>query len=515
MSDYWESWWMGGDAYGRQTRAELDAVAAQESRARSRLENQMRDQQGNLQGQLDRLTQAFVAFVEYEDVRGELNEHADAAAIRKYAREVVPNLVVTGGTGLGDVPPPAEVRDYWLSWAVRGLVSAGTGGDGAALLDRARACDGRRTALLLVLIDAIRREPRFGADDLDATLPTTAEISNAERGVWLAVAEGRLGPAATATLEARLRSLLGTPDPAVVDAWVRGLDPGKKGTAAPVQAAATLSALLRTLAPDWAAAAAATEAAPAGDGSEDPLAETLRALVDEGAPGEADILARMTDARARMGFVEGRPTGDRWDSPAGPLLELLLADLADPATPSGRRELATRLLAPALGAVVDALRAESTDTAPDDRVVHASGLPVTIGVAGVQDPTWRSQLEQKIQRENPLPVGLRPAAYGALALGVVGLVLVVLSPAWLVLAVLGAGLGVAMLLNERRLTKARATTAGFRLKHADDDVAAATAQLTQQHEQSLAAAAEAERSAARLTEVLAGSSATPARHPVS
>jgi len=117
MSQPWESWWYGGDRYDRETNRRIADIEASQSAARSRLASQMAKQQGNLQGQIDRLTEAFVAMVEYEDIRGELNEHADAAGNRKYAREIVPNLVVTGGTVLAPLLACADamiLRHFFL-----------------------------------------------------------------------------------------------------------------------------------------------------------------------------------------------------------------------------------------------------------------------------------------------------------------------------------------------------------------------------------------------------------------
>ena len=65
MSDFWEAWFLGGDAYDRNTRHALEQQRASEARARSHLAAQMRRNQGDLQAQVDRLTEAFVAMVEW------------------------------------------------------------------------------------------------------------------------------------------------------------------------------------------------------------------------------------------------------------------------------------------------------------------------------------------------------------------------------------------------------------------------------------------------------------------
>jgi|GEM_PF-3373483 len=499
MSQPWESWWYGGDHYDRQTNRRIADMEASQSAARSRLASQMAKQQGNLQGQIDRLTEAFVAMVEYEDIRGELNEHADAAGNRKYAREIVPNLVVTGGTGLDGIPAPPEVHDYWLSWATRGLVRTAAGGDGAELLARAHRLDPARCALLLVLIDAIRHEVRFGAGHLEATLPDGAEITSAQRALWLTLAEGGLGEDASSVLESRLRDLLGTPDPAVLEGWVRALVTHQRAVPDSTQSAHTVTALLALLDPPLPDRADSSEAT--SEHAEDPLAELIRSLVDEGAPGEDLILDRMADVRARMGFVEKRDTTGRWNAPVGSLHDLLLADLAESTTPPGARRLALRLLGPFLLPIVATLRAEAAIAPPESRV-STSGIVVTIGDDGPHDPDWRTPLEERTRRDNEVPPALRPGAYAVLGLGVVGLGLILVSPAWIALTLVCALVGAGMLLQERNLRRTSADETVRRLARADDDVRDGSAQHLAQQRTHAAAVAAADESAVRLEQLL-------------
>ncbi|MGS7457267.1 hypothetical protein, partial [Mycobacterium tuberculosis] len=73
----------------------------------------------------------------------------------------------------------------------------------------------------------------------------------------------------------------------------------------------------------------ADQPTPAGaaEATEDPLADCLRSLVDEGSPAEGDILDRMARARADLGFLDERVSAHSaaWSSPAGDVLDLLLA----------------------------------------------------------------------------------------------------------------------------------------------------------------------------------------------
>ncbi|MDE0775424.1 MAG: hypothetical protein OSB43_04005 [Nocardioides sp.] len=507
MSQPWESWWYGGDRYDRETNRRIADIEASQSAARSRLASQMAKQQGNLQGQIDRLTEAFVAMVEYEDIRGELNEHADAAGNRRYAREIVPNLVVTGGTGLDAVPAPPEVHDYWLSWAVRGLVSTAAGGnDGTDLLARAHQLDPARCALLLVLIDAIRHEVRFGAGHLEATLPQRSEITRAQRALWLTIAEGGLGDDGCASLESRLRHLLGTPDPGALEAWVRGLVAGQRSVPDATRAAHTITAVAALLDPS--PQGPTGEAAADSPASEDPLAELIRSLVDEGAPGEDLILDRMAEVRARMGFVEKRDTTGRWNAPAGSLHDLLLADLADASTSPGVRRLALRLLGPFLLPVVATLQSEARAAPPESRV-STSGMVVRVGDDGPLDPGWRAPLEERVRRDHEVPAALRPGAYAVLGLGVLGLGLMILNPAWVALAIVCALGGAALLLQDRNLRRTTAEEATRRLARADDDVRDGVDQHLLQRQTHAAAVAAADEAAVRIEQLVGvGTTAT-------
>ena len=102
-SNYWT------DRRQNQRIEEAEAQLASERRARNRLAQQMREQQGNLQGQIQRLTTALVALIEHEDIRAELGQYSDAANCRRYARDVVATVVVTGGAALRGSVVPREV----------------------------------------------------------------------------------------------------------------------------------------------------------------------------------------------------------------------------------------------------------------------------------------------------------------------------------------------------------------------------------------------------------------------
>ena len=412
------------------------------------------------------------------------------------------------------------MSEYWLSWAVRGLVTTATGGDGTTELSRAHQLDPQRTSLLVVLIDAIRREVRFSEGRLDDALPTTSEVTTSQRALWLAIADGHLDDTATATLEAGLRDALGTPDPAALEEWARSQVPPKRDHPEAIRAARTVTVLAAML--DGAGGAdpvgdpAADQGADQGDevggptawsarsaeatepgATEDPLAELVRSVVDEGAPGESDILDRMAEIRGRMGFVEERDTEGRWSTPVGSVGDLLLADLGSDSTSPGARALARRLLGPFLSPVVTTLLAEAAP-APLNRKVSVSGEGVIVSPDGPVDPTWRATLEQKIDRDTVVSPALRPAGYGALGVGVLGLLLAILAPVWLLLALVGLGVGAAVLLQDRSQRAAGASERARRLSRAEDDLQHASGEVADLVETHRTELATAQAAAARL-----------------
>lgn len=462
MSD-WTDWKQN------QRLEETEAQLAAERSARSRLADQMRTQQGNLQGQIDRLTRAFVALVEHEDIRAELGQYADAAACRRYAREVVSTVVATGGAALRGSAEPDDVPGYWLAPAARGVVRIAQGEPGGAdLLAEAAHRDPRRTTLLLTLLGALTRDPRWtSGTDLARVLPDRPEISNAQRQVWLAVADGRLAPDGDALVTA-LRSQVAATGSAGLDevaAWLEEVAPPDSRHLAVERAAAQLAALREVLDTGGSPAAATTDApadAPDETPAEDPLADCVRSLVDEGSPGEAEILDRMATVRADLGFIDERTASlaPAWSGTAGDVVRLLIDDLGQPAG-SPRHALARQVLAPTLGAIGDELAAQAAVPPPETRDVEVAGEVLTVtrdGVAG----DWASRVGAAIERRHPVDRRLVPAGGALLALAVVLAGLGFVAGGWFVLAVaaaLGGGALIGSALVKRRtLTETRAST---------------------------------------------------------
>ncbi|MCR1781181.1 hypothetical protein KVF89_01420 [Nocardioides carbamazepini] len=511
MSSTWGDWKQD------QRIEEAEAQLAAERRARNRLAEQMRAQQGNTQAQLDRLTRALVALVEHEDIRSELGQYADAAACRRYAREVVSTVVATGGAALRASLEPADVPGYWLAAAARGVAATARGeAGGAALLEEAALRDRGRTALLLTLIGALTRDPRWAPAPDEGVLPDALVVTHAQRQAWLAIAEGRLPAAfAEALAEALGRQVTatGSAGPDEVAAWLEGRVPADRHALSAEKAAAQLEVLHQVLstgvpsaAPE-AAEPSATEPAAGGavpEAPEDPMADCLRSLIDEGSPGEAEILDRMATARADMGFLDERVAVDAriWNASAGDVLSLLLRDLGEPVA-DGRYAVARRVLAPVLGAIGDELVQQAAAPAPGARTVEVVGEVLTVDREGAR-ADWQQRVMTGFDRRHPLDRRLLPTGIGLLGLGAVGCLLGAVSGGFLLLGLLalgaGAGLVVGALLKRRRLDRSRTSTVAETARQIDQEAAA----VRDDGERSAAAAARA----AELHRSVSGSLAT-------
>ncbi|TNM38256.1 hypothetical protein FHP29_13255 [Nocardioides albidus] len=475
---------------------EAEAQLEAERRQRSRLAEQMRAQQGNTQAQLERLTRALVALVEHEDIRSELGQYADAAACRRYAREVVSTVVATGGAALRGSAEPADVPGYWLAAAARGVAATARGeAAGAALLAEAAQRDPGRTALFLALLGALTRDPRWVAERTDGVLPDAVSVTQAQREVWLAAADGRLPAALTDALRTALASRVaatGDAGPDEIAAWLEGQVESGPSLLACERAAAQLEVLHRVLTTgadteQEAAAPASAEPAP-----EDPLADCLRSLLDEGSPGEAEILDRMALARADMGFLDERITADRptWNAAAGDVLSLLLTDLAAPTT-SGRYAVARHALAPVLREIADELAQQAAVPAPDTRSVEAAGGDVTVDRDGAPGD-WQQRVTAGFDRLHPQDRRTLPIGLGLIGLGAVCCLLGLVSGGFVLLGGLavcvGGGLALSAVVKRRERDRRRAQTVESTGRQIEQQAAV----VREQTERSAAAAARAD-----------------------
>lgn len=515
-NNYWADW---------QQNKRIDAAEEQlaaERRARNRLVEQMRTQQGNLQGQIDRLTRALVALVEHEDIRAELGQYADAAGCRRYAREVVSTVVVTGGAALRGAVDPADVPGYWLAAAARGVAAIARGGAGGeALLTEAGHRDPQRTALFLSLLSAQTRDPRWATSPLDLILPDQPSVSVAQREVWLAIADGRLAPThtdAVAELVSALTNLVAADADAAeqVAAWLRDEAGTDRDALHGEQAAAQLNALRRVLAsgaradvshdPTIAAVLHADRSAdrsadtdpPPVHTSEDPLADCLRSLVDEGSPAEGDILDRMATVRVDLGFLDERTAtmAADWSSPVGDVLALLLSDLEDADSP--RFAVACQVLAPTLLPLADHLGRQAAVPVEDTRALKVVGGIVTVDTTGAT-AEWQSGVLAGVATRNPVNKLLVPIGAGLIVVGVVFAGLTFVAQGWLVLAVAGilGGAGTLFAAHRERTELAEEQERSLRSTERSIVIAAETLQADKARGVTAAAAAQEHLTAVR------------------
>lgn len=452
MSDYWTDW-----SQSRRIE-EAEAALHGERQARSRLAEQMRRQQGDLQAQIDRLTQAFVALLEHEDIRAELSQHTEAAATRRYAGDVVASVIVTGAGPTHQVSVPRDIPGYWLSAAAAAL-AAGTGpGPSPAateLVEEARRRDPRRTAALLTLVDLQARRVEWSRDHLEVALTFGAEASVLQRQLWTAVAEGRLDTTAEEQLAERLRvavEALAHPD---VDAAVLAALPAYTGSPGRATSQAkeyeahllrlrTLAGCLRGEGAGGGRSAPLQgrdlEVESTAEAAEDPLAECTLALIGQGSPAESDILARMADVRRTLGYDDPGARSTDVDAAAGSVLDLLLTDFTEAtrAPGTGLHGLAVSVLTPALLRVTDQLEAEATRPAPRSVDLRFRDDVVTVTTSGATQP-WQEQAARTIPERR-----LAWATPTAIACGVVALLcgaLGFVNGAWFLLALLALGAG--------------------------------------------------------------------------
>jgi len=510
MGEMLEWWLSGGDwADVKQNRRIQDlehSHAAQVAAVRTSLSRQT----SALDSRVDRLERALLAFVELEDTRAALNEFADAAAARRFARDLANRLL--GADAPAAAPtPPADLPGYWLSPAVRAVVAdlyPGSG-DPVALRAEARARDDERAELFDVCVGAIGAREREVAGEVPRWFPHGVDLVRAERAMATEVARGRFGDAARTALVARLAEVRDAHAVHEVAAFVVPDLAGR--TQAPraggpqvgpdaVQAAAGLAELAALVAPADAPTAAARP--PLRD---DPLAELLAVLINEGAPGEAPVLHRMATIRtslAGVGVPEPPPMQMVAD-PDGTVWAMLAGWLADRDTPS-THAVARAVLAPVIVHIAESLEQAASLVPPATRSLTVAGTTLVVGLDGAGDSAWHQQVERTVS--DP-PAWVRPAAGAGAALAVLCAVLgVAAAPGlWAVAVIAAAGAVGAWVWQARAATIARRDRASA-VADAEHRIAAQVADLRGEH----AAATERAAVARRTREAIGAAFATSA-----
>jgi hypothetical protein len=515
-------WWLsGGDWADLKQNRRIEDLASSHAADVAAVRSSVSRQTSALDGRLDRLERALLAFVELEDTRAQLNDFADAAAARRFARDLANRLL---GADAPPTPPapPADLPGYWLSPAVKALVAdlyPGTA-DGAALRAEARRRDDERADLFDVLVAAIGARESTVAAGVNRWFPRTADLDRAGRVIATEVARGRFGSEARAALAAQLMALRdehgvdalaplifpdiasALPTPAPDDR--RNGDAASRGPAAQ-RAATDLAALAAVVAPVGDAVAAERPTV-----RDDPLLELLAVLINEGAPGEAPVLHRMATIRTSLAGVgvPAPPAMQTSGDAAGTVWQLLGAWLRD-RDASATHGLAREVLAPVLDGVAASLEVSASAPAPTTHTIAVAGGSVVVGAEGTEDGAWRERAERTAI--DP-PAWVRPAALAGAALALVCVVLaIVAAPGWWAAAVIAAiGATAGWLWHARARAEAgrgRAEALADGQRRIDEAVAA----LRRDQAAALERAAMARRARAAIQEACAtGSVASPA-----
>lgn len=192
-----------GDRYvQRKLESELQDAYAQQARESSAIRSQMTQLTGSLEQRLDRLTEAFYAFVELSDLRAELAVFEDAASVRHAAQRLLRSLLRRAADPGAEPAAPAaglpRCRGYWLRPAI-GAVTASIAGDenaAAAALAEAQELDPVRTAVFRTASLALAGRAPLAFPLLPVALQQAGEqVTYAQRALWRACAHGVYGDA--------------------------------------------------------------------------------------------------------------------------------------------------------------------------------------------------------------------------------------------------------------------------------------------------------------------------------
>ncbi|MFY7070043.1 hypothetical protein ACOQFV_29660 [Nocardiopsis changdeensis] len=405
---------------------------------RKRMRSELSSLRGGLEQRLDRVSATLDAFIELSDIRATLAVFSPHALARHRVLAMLD----------GSVPAVLEledVPDYWLPPAAHGLHALLTGSPAGALphLDEAARRDPERAAAFSVLAAALTRAEYArtlgGSGDLLPHLPAPDEqISRGRRALWILTADGSLGEEAREQLllsTLRHWSALGAEAPALdlsaPAASGRSSRSGRRGggSAPDAQLDARAAAVDRLTALHG---DVARITAPGGDtgaertapdeGSASFLTEALVALVEEGTPEEAPLIARANELRA---VIENGDGGRRpgWDDGVGTVSSLLAEDLrASGATPH-RSTFALVLQRPAVTRTVEDLLRQASAPLPESTTVTVQGVRVGVTENGPTTPQL-DRAEQQLALRYRAEQGGRLYVWG---LGVLAALLVVLA----------------------------------------------------------------------------------------
>lgn len=451
--------WRSQYSVDNEQRERIESLEESLQHQTQRLRSQLAKAQGNLESRLSALARAFDAFVELSDVRAELTLHGDAAVARHRVRGFLTDILAGRAATLrvDDVP------GYWLVSAARALDALIAGDQPGAVehTTTATEIDAPRSTLFLTATTALLDLPGMTAVQLADLLPAAGggatSVTHAQRAIWLAAAAGQFGAAGRAILRERLTALMSTASEGDErDQWraaVLRLDGAKGATGLPPQrrAAIALAALRAHCAGALDMTPASSDVDGTTAGEADPLADIVRALLDEGSPAEIPLMRRSEELRRIVESDATPPAPPQlWDVTAGTVAELVRADFA-PGTPPGRRSAAMWAARRWLTAVADDLAREATSEPPRTLTIRAAGHTVTVGPNGA-DPAQYAAAERHIA------IAHQTSTRPRLVAGIGGAIAVAVTVAgfatglaWLgVLALIGAGAAAMQLYNQTR-----------------------------------------------------------------
>jgi hypothetical protein len=355
MSDFWVDY-----SQNRRIRTLEEDIAAARSyayRQSHTLKTELSKLRGNIEAKLNRLAEAFDAFVELSDIRASMAGFAREASVRRRARHLVIGLAERAGNPEIPPPPSVEIEDvpgYWLPPATHGLAALVRADASAAERDiaEAQARDSYRTVVFLSLALGLAGQPESAEPWFEeAFVALSGQTSRVQRVLWVAGATGRYGDfgrsLAARRVDDYVRSLASDPAGPLAEAWrsalprsdkrllpptLRNLDHLIPPLAAHAQLGRLHNLCEQALTTEPSSATLEPPATSSGTGdtggasnhAHDPRTEMVHALIDEGSPDEHDLLRRV--AELRRSVDEDGTHNDPWDVVAGETVELIRSD---------------------------------------------------------------------------------------------------------------------------------------------------------------------------------------------
>ena len=486
MSTY--STWNSDSGNIRNLAEELADQHAMAMAREAALNRRLRSLEGDMQNRVQSLGSLVNALIELSDVRDELTLFTQTRKAREAARALTRAVTIGDGdiSFLRQSPDLEDIAGYWLIPAAVAIADVRNGVIDHEAVTAAITRDPLRAATYLVGVCVAAGRSSLATPWLSLALPAAAastpsgatavgtpgqasyDITVAERALWAACeAEIFTDPAPIrAFLAARLDGLgpnglatLGTdlyanpPQPFAAPATeadpVRWAEPGtqRASVGTIVKDLESLTAIER-----WARSASAAPAlansaefgSPDGAAATQSLLTAVLSLVDEGAPGERDLIRRVDVLNSTL----GRPgVINRWDSDAGPLVpELVKAARSS-------RPWAAHLVAPVissgLAATASARVRDALAGPAPSRTFNAAAVRIVIS------PTDDGEVAAANARERII-AGPQRRFSGAAILGSAGALFATLllgifaAPGWFVVsAIVAVGAGIFWLVSER------------------------------------------------------------------